>query len=87
MFMGMSRRIVATAAVALLTVAAWAGPSWAKVDKGDRAAEFSGIKDKREGIDVPDPIGMGLPAYEEVAKIFEAAIPAIIAYVESTGAA
>lgn len=45
--------------------------------------EFSGITDKRKGIDVPDPIGMGLPAYEEVAKVFEAAIPSIIAYVDA----
>lgn len=47
--------------------------------------EFSGITDKRCGIDVPDPIGMGLPAYEEVAKVFEAAIPSIIAYVDAAG--
>lgn len=45
--------------------------------------EFSGITDKRNGIDVPDPIGMGVPAYEEVAKVFEAAIPSIIAYVDA----
>ena len=45
--------------------------------------EFSGIKDRRGGIDVPDPIGMGLPAYEEVAKVFESAIPSIIAYVDA----
>ena len=49
--------------------------------------EFSGIKDRREGIDVPDPIGMGLPAYEEVAAVFEAAIPAIIAYLDAEDAA
>lgn len=47
--------------------------------------EFSGIKDKRCGIDVPDPIGMGMPAYEEVARIFESAIPSIIAYVDAEG--
>ncbi len=47
--------------------------------------EFSGISDKRQGIDVPDPIGMGMPAYEEVAKVLESAIPAIIAYVDSVG--
>lgn len=45
--------------------------------------EFSGITDKRHGIDVPDPIGMGLAAYEEVAKVFDAAIPSIIAYVDA----
>jgi protein-tyrosine-phosphatase len=45
--------------------------------------EFSGITDKRQGTDVPDPIGMGPAAYEEVARILEAAIPAIVAYVDS----
>ena len=52
-------------------------------DKFFLVREFAGISDKRQGIDVPDPIGMGLPAYEEVAKTLEAAIPAIIAYVDS----
>lgn len=52
-------------------------------DKYFLVREFSGISDKRHGIDVPDPIGMGMPAYEEVAKVLESAIPAIIAYVES----
>jgi len=52
-------------------------------DKYYLLREFSGIKDKRDGTDVPDPIGMGMPAYEEVAKVFEAAIPNIIAYVEA----
>ncbi len=45
--------------------------------------EFSGITDKRQGVDVPDPIGMGPIAYEEVAKVLDAAIPAIIAYIDS----
>jgi protein-tyrosine-phosphatase len=53
-------------------------------DKYFLVREFSGITDKRQGIDVPDPIGMGIVAYEEVAKVLEAAVPAIIAYVEST---
>lgn len=52
-------------------------------DKFFLVREFAGISDKRQGIDVPDPIGMGLPAYEEVAKTLEAAIPSIIAYVDS----
>lgn len=52
-------------------------------DKFFLVREFSGISDKRQGIDVPDPIGMGPAAYEEVAKVLEAAIPAIIAYVDS----
>jgi protein-tyrosine-phosphatase len=47
--------------------------------------EYSGITDKRQGVDVPDPIGMGASAYEEVAKVLEAAIPAIIAYIDSVG--
>jgi hypothetical protein len=33
---------------------------------------------------VPDPIGMGPAAYEEVAKVLETAIPSIIAYLDST---
>lgn len=53
-------------------------------DKFFLVREFSGISDKRQGIDVPDPIGMGMAAYEEVAKVFEAAIPSIIAYVDAT---
>lgn len=52
-------------------------------DKYFLLREFSGIKDKRDGIDVPDPIGMGPAAYEEVAKVLEAAIPAIIAYIDA----
>jgi protein-tyrosine-phosphatase len=46
--------------------------------------EFSGITDKRQGLDVPDPIGMGPAAYEEVAEVLETAIPSIIAYLDST---
>ncbi len=53
-------------------------------DKFFLVREFSGISDKRQGIDVPDPIGMGAAAYEEVAKVLDVAIPAIIAYVDST---
>jgi protein-tyrosine-phosphatase len=54
-------------------------------DKLFLVREFSGITDKRQGTDVPDPIGMGPAAYEEVAKLLDAAIPAIIAYVDSVG--
>jgi protein-tyrosine-phosphatase len=54
-------------------------------DKLFLVREFSGITDKRQGIDVPDPIGMGPAAYEDVAKVLDAAIPAIIAYVDSVG--
>ena len=52
-------------------------------DKYYLLREFSGIADKREGTDVPDPIGMGMPAYQKVAAVFEAAIPNIIAYVDA----
>jgi protein-tyrosine-phosphatase len=54
-------------------------------DKFFLIREFAGITDKRDGTDVPDPIGMGPPAYEEVATILDAAIPSIIAYIDSTG--
>jgi protein-tyrosine phosphatase/ribose 5-phosphate isomerase B len=47
--------------------------------------EFAGITDKRQGVDVPDPIGMGTDAYEEVAGVLETAIPAILAYIDSVG--
>jgi protein-tyrosine-phosphatase len=40
--------------------------------------EFAGESAHRG--EVPDPIGMGREAYEEVASVFEKAIPAIIAY-------
>ncbi len=53
-------------------------------DKFFLVREFAGIADKRSGLDVPDPIGMGLAAYEEVAKVLDAAIPSIIAYIDST---
>jgi protein-tyrosine-phosphatase len=56
-------------------------------DKFFLVREFAGIKDKRDGIDVPDPIGLGAAAYEEVAAVLETAIPAIIAYVDSVGVA
>jgi protein-tyrosine-phosphatase len=54
-------------------------------DKYFLVREFSGISDKRQGIDVPDPIGMGPAAYEQVAEVLDAAIPAIMAYVDSGG--
>jgi protein-tyrosine-phosphatase len=48
------------------------------------ACEFIDLPKKGIGADVPDPIGMGKRAYEEVAKVFEQAIPAIIAYIDGT---
>jgi protein-tyrosine-phosphatase len=52
-------------------------------DKYFLVREFTGIKDKHVGLDVPDPIGMGMSAYEEVALVLEQAIPSIIAYVDA----
>lgn len=52
-------------------------------DKYFLVREFAGMTRQRDGTDVPDPIGMGPAAYEEVAKILDAAIPAIIAYIDS----
>ena len=43
--------------------------------------EFAGESAHRS--EVPDPIGMGREAYEEVATVFEKAIPAIIAYCDA----
>lgn len=56
-------------------------------DKFFLIREFAGMTDKRNGTDVPDPIGMGSAAYEDVAKILDAAIPSIIAYIDSVGGA
>ena len=42
------------------------------------------MTDKRSGTDVPDPIGMGPAAYQEVAIILDTAIPSIIAYIDQT---
>jgi len=52
-------------------------------DKFFLVREFAGMTNKRDGTDVPDPIGMGHAAYEEVAQIIDTAIPAIIAYIEA----
>jgi len=46
--------------------------------------EFADIPGKGVGIEVPDPIGMGRAAYEEVADILDRAIPAIIAFIDQT---
>jgi protein-tyrosine-phosphatase len=54
-------------------------------DKFYLVREFSGITDKRQGLDVTDPIGMGAAAYEGVSKILDDAIPSIIAYIEAAG--
>jgi len=53
-------------------------------DKFYLTCEFVDIPGEGIGADVPDPIGMGSRAYEEVAGVFDLAIPAIIAYIDST---
>jgi protein-tyrosine-phosphatase len=50
------------------------------------ACEFVDLPGKGIGADVPDPIGMGKRAYEDVAKVLGHAIPAIIAYIDGTQA-
>lgn len=41
------------------------------------------IEGELHGSSVPDPIGMGMPAYEAVAEIIEEAIPNLILFLES----
>jgi protein-tyrosine phosphatase/ribose 5-phosphate isomerase B len=48
--------------------------------------EFIDLPGRGIGADVPDPIGMGKRAYEEVAKVLDQAIPAIIGYIDGTHA-
>ena len=54
------------------------------VDKFYLTCEFADVPKKGGSIDVPDPIGMGRAAYEDVANVLEAAIPTIIAYIDKT---
>ena len=53
-------------------------------DKFYLVCEFAETAGSRIGTDVPDPIGMGRRAYEEVAETFDVAIPTIIAYIDQT---
>lgn len=53
-------------------------------DKYYLACEFVEVPGAGLGADVPDPIGMGKKAYEDVAKVLGLAIPAIIAYIDQT---
>jgi protein-tyrosine-phosphatase len=53
-------------------------------DKFYLVCEFAESDGKKTVTDVPDPIGMGRRAYEEVAETFDAAIPTIIAYIDRT---
>jgi protein-tyrosine-phosphatase len=53
-------------------------------DKFYLACEFVEIPGRGLACDVPDPIGMGKRAYEEVAKTLDLAIPSIIAFIDQT---
>ena len=53
-------------------------------DKCYLMCEFVDLPRVGVGADVPDPIGMGRRAYEEVAKTFDAAIPSLIAFIDQT---
>lgn len=55
-------------------------------DKYYLTCEFAEVPGAGFGADVPDPIGMGKRAYEEVAGILDLAIPAIISYIDRTTA-
>lgn len=43
--------------------------------------EFNG----KAGLDVPDPIGMGPKAYQQVAKVLELAIPGLMGFMDAEG--
>jgi protein-tyrosine-phosphatase len=53
-------------------------------EKYHLACDFVEINGK-VGVDVPDPIGMGRPAYEMTSKILNAAMGGILGYLESKG--
>ncbi len=53
-------------------------------DKYYLVCEFAEIAGKGLGADVPDPIGMGKRAYQDVARILGEAIPSIISYIDQT---
>jgi protein-tyrosine-phosphatase len=53
-------------------------------DKLYLVCEFADVPGKGVGADVPDPIGMGSGAYNEVAEVLSVAIPALIAYIDQT---
>lgn len=53
-------------------------------DKYYLTCEFVDIAGKGLGADVPDPIGMGKKAYQDVARVLDEAIPSIISYIDQT---
>lgn len=48
------------------------------------ACDFVDLPGVGVGADVPDPIGMGSGAYQEVAEVLQLAIPAIIKFIDQT---
>lgn len=53
-------------------------------DKFYLTCEFADIPGEGIGADIPDPIGLGRSAYDEVAEILAIAIPTIIAYIDQS---
>ena len=53
-------------------------------DKYFLVCEFVDLPGRGVAADVPDPIGMGRRAYEEVARTFDAAIPGLIGFMDQT---
>jgi glycine hydroxymethyltransferase len=53
-------------------------------DKYYLVCEFVELPGIGYGADLPDPIGMGRKAYQEVADVLQKAIPSIIAYMDQT---
>lgn len=53
-------------------------------DKFYLTCEFADIPGAGIGADIPDPIGMGRNAYDEVAEVLAVAIPTIIAYIDQS---
>ncbi|MBC7980999.1 MAG: hypothetical protein H7Y36_10595 [Armatimonadetes bacterium] len=53
-------------------------------DKFYLACEFIDVPGKGFGSDVPDPIGMGKKAYQDVADALALAVPSIISYIDGT---
>jgi protein-tyrosine-phosphatase len=53
-------------------------------DKLFLTCEFVDLPGRGVGCDVPDPIGSGVAAYEEVAGTLELAIPTLVAFIDQT---
>ncbi|MBJ7395341.1 MAG: hypothetical protein JHC76_04780 [Akkermansiaceae bacterium] len=53
-------------------------------DKFYLVCEFADSANDGMCTDIPDPIGLGRHAYEQVAKSFDIAIPTIVAYIDQT---